>query len=368
MTDEAPAAPAAPAASNESGESRSRLTRIFNLAMLVAGGVGLAWMLKHLGWDELEDAVVSLGAWFAVVLALDLVALCCDAAALHAFMRPEARMVSYARVLAAQASGRAINVLTPTGALGEPTKLALLVEHAPRGRVLSSVVLLNLAQLYLTVIMIVLGTPIMLFLVDLPTNLRNALAIGLAVIVPAFAALAIAIGRGALATVFDTLRVSRLISRDRAARWRDKVAEIDRHIRQLQRHREHGTWKGILWVGASKIATWTATFLLLAKSGLDVSFVLAVGMLSVGVVIQWISQIVPMGLGIADGGNYALFDFLGATGAHGVVVTMLNRGRSVLVAILGLGALVALYAIDRVNLARRRRRLGALRERLKPEE
>ena len=41
-----------------------------------------------------------------------------------------------------------------------------------------------------------------------------------------------------------------------------------------------------------------------------------------------------MGLGIADGGNYALYGSLGATGPQGLLVTMLHRARSLSVAIL----------------------------------
>jgi len=90
---------------------------------------------------------------------------------------------------------------------------------------------------------------------------------------------------------------------------------------------------------------------------------LIIGVLSVGVLIQWISQIVPMGLGLADGGNYALFDLVGATGAYGVVITVLNRARSITVAILGLGAMAVLHTVNRLALARMRRKLDALRQR-----
>src|SRR5262245_39470180 len=103
-------------------------------------------MLHNQSWEVLSRHLSRIGWWFAAILAIELGALLCDAAALHAFMRPEARMIHYGRVLGAQASGRAINVLTPGGALGEATKLAMLVSHAPRARVLSSIVLLNLSQ------------------------------------------------------------------------------------------------------------------------------------------------------------------------------------------------------------------------------
>jgi Lysylphosphatidylglycerol synthase TM region len=338
-------------------------SHVFNLVMMVVGGLALAWMIRSVGWDELGDAVKNVGGWFAVILALDLVALCFDAAALQAFMRPEARMVSYLRVLGAQASGRAINVLTPTGALGEATKLTMLVAHAPRDRVLSSILLLNLSQFYMTIIVMIIGTPIMFLLVDIPHAIKITVLVGFAILLPLFIALAVVIKRGALCTLLSTARRIRIISAERAERWKVRFVEVDKHIRELQEKRSYGTWKGLLWVLASKTVTWTATFTLVANVGVDVSPALVIGMMSVGVLIQWIAQIVPMGLGIADGGNYALFDLVGATGAGGIVMTMLNRARSILVAILGLGAMAAMSLVNRLATARMHRRLAALRER-----
>lgn len=359
-----------PQAPDEQPERPARhlTSHLFNLGVMVLGGLGLAWMLHNVGISYLTDTIENVGGWFFVILALDLAALCCDAAALQTFMRPEAGMVSYVRVLGAQASGRAINVLTPTGALGEPTKLALLVSHAPKDRVLSSLVLLNLGQFYLSVIVIVLGAPIMFLLVDLPPSLKVPIAIGFAVLIPLVIALGVLVQRGALSTLVGAVRRARWISAERAAAWKLRVQEVDRHIRELQTHRSHGTWKGILWVGLSKLVQWTATVTLVATAGVEISPALVIGILSIGVLIQWIAQIVPMGLGIADGGNYALFDLVGATGAYGVVITMLNRARSISVAILGLGAMLAMHTVNRLSLARMHRKLELLREKAASSE
>jgi hypothetical protein len=354
---------ATPTPRDEPEQERHVASHFFNLAMMVVGGIALAWMIRSMGWDEVGDAIQNVGGWFAVILALDLTALCCDAAALQAFMRPEARMVSYLRVLGAQASGRAINVLTPTGALGEATKLTMLVSHAPRDRVLSSILLLNLTQFYMTVMIMIVGTPIMFLLVDIPQSIKVMVAIGFAILLPLFVALAFVIKRGALVTLLAGARRIRIISVERAERWKIRFVEVDKHIRELQQNRSHGTWKGILWVLASKCVTWTATMVLLANVGVDVSPALVIGMLSVGILIQWISQIVPMGLGLADGGNYALFALVGAAGAYGVVLTMLNRARSIMVAILGLGAMTAMHVVNRLVTARMHRKLAQLRER-----
>src|ERR1043165_4913166 len=159
---------------------RHRVSHVFNVATLVFGAGALAWMLHRLGWHDFHEAARGVGSRFALILGLDLVAVLLDARALHTFMRPEARMVSYWYVVAAQISGRAVNVVTPFGALGEATKISMLVTRAPRVRVVSAVVLLNLAVLYLSVIVMVIGTPITMLLVDLPRPLKLTALIGLA--------------------------------------------------------------------------------------------------------------------------------------------------------------------------------------------
>ena len=85
--------------------------------------------------------------------------------------------------------------------------------------------------------------------------------------------------------------------------------------------------------------------------------------LSIGVLVTWVSSIVPLGLGIADGSNYVLYDLLGATGPQGLVVSMINRARAVSVAILGLGVMAAMSIADRLAAARMQRKLRALRAR-----
>jgi uncharacterized membrane protein YbhN (UPF0104 family) len=202
----------------------------------------------------------------------------------------------------------------------------------------------------------------MFLLVDLPHSLKVPIAIGFAVLIPLVIALGLLVQRGALSTIVAAVRRTRLISAERAEAWKLRVQEVDRHIRELQTHRSHGTWKGILWVGLSKLVQWTATLTLVATAGVEISPALVIGILSIGVLIQWIAQIVPMGLGIADGGNYALFDLVGATGAYGMVITMLNRARSISVAILGLGAMLAMHTVNRLSLARMHRKLETLRD------
>lgn len=341
---------------------RHLASHLFNLAVMVFGAGALIWMIRQLGWAQLRSVVAGVGSSFAIILALDATAILLDARALHTFMRPEARMISYWRVVAAQCSGRAVNIVTPFAALGEATKLTMLVTHAPRARVLSAIVLANLSGLYLSVAVMLVGTPITLLLVDLPRPLEVTVAVGLAILVPLMIGLGVLVHRGAVSTITGVLHRLRVISAARLERWRDHLADIDRHIGELHSARSAGTWRGVLWVIASKLVTWTATMILIHAVGAAITPPLVIGVLSVGVLISWIASVVPLGLGLADGGNYALFDLLGASGAHGAFVTMLNRVRSLLIAVVGFAVMALAHAINRIALARIHRRLGDLRD------
>ena len=329
---------------------------------MLFGAAALTWMLRELGWERFRAVVSDVRSYFAIIVGLDLASILLDARALHTFMRPEARMISYWRVLAAQISGRAVNVVTPFGALGETTKLTMLVMHAPRARVLSAIVLLNLTGLYLSVTVMLIGTPVTLLLVDLPSSLKVTIGIGLAILVPLMVALGVIVHRGALSTITTLLHRVHLVSTKRLDAWRDRLREVDQHISALHRDRSAGTWKGILWVLASRLVTWVSTMILIGAVGVDITPPLVIGVLSVGVLISWIASIVPLGLGLADGGNYALYDLLGASGAHGAFITMLNRVRSVAVAVVGLLVMVIVHTINRVALGKMHRKLRALKE------
>jgi uncharacterized membrane protein YbhN (UPF0104 family) len=335
---------------------RHLASHVFNVAVLAIGAGALAWMLHRLGLAQVRDLFADIGWSFAPILACDLAATFCDAAAIHAFMRPEARMVSYWRVLAAQAAGRGVNLVTPGGALGEATKVTMLVGHAPRTRVISSIVLFNLASLYLSVGIIVVGVPITLALVDMPHHLRVVVWTALAILIPAVIALGVVIHRGAVETLVAMIRGLRLISGARAEAWKAKLLEFDRHLRELHAERSPGTTSGFALVCASRLCSWAGTIAVLEVVGVTLRAPLIVGLLSVGMLVGWISSIVPLGIGLADGSNYALFGVLGASGAHGVLVTLVGRARSLMMALIGLVVMAVGHVANRISIARRNRR------------
>jgi uncharacterized membrane protein YbhN (UPF0104 family) len=70
-------------------------------------------------------------------------------------------------------------------------------------------------------------------------------------------------------------------------------------------------------------------------------------MLSVGILITWVSNVIPLGLGIADGSTYALYGVLGASPDAGLVFSMVNRLRTCVLAVVGLAVMAIANATER---------------------
>lgn len=321
----------------EATEKHPLVWRIITVAGLLAGTGALVWMIYSVGPSVILDHVREVGAWAFLIFAFDFGSLAADAASLREFIASKDKRVSYLRVFGAQASGRAINVLTFGGALGEPIKIDLLSRDADRGRVLSSIVLVNLVHGYVSIAVIVIGTPITLLLAhDIPGTLRILAIAGSVAMLGIAALLFWVVKRGIARTFTSIVRATRIISRERANGWKKKLADVDKHVQDLFHPSEASTKRGIAWALVAVLCGWLGMGTLLYAIGIHVTFTLVIGVLSVGVLISYIATVVPLGVGVADGGNYGLYAMLGATGAAGIAVSMLDRARSIAVALVGL--------------------------------
>lgn len=325
---------------------RFRASRVFNVAVLVVGAVAFGALLHATGWTATKDAIVRAGWWFAAIGAIDLASVCCDAAGIYSFIRPKAE-VAYGRVFAAQASGLAINRLTPGNSLGEPTKMTMIAGHVPESLAVAGVVMFNIAQYYIAFAAIVIGVPATLLMLDLPPRAEVAVWISTAVIAVLAIGAAIVIKRGAVATLIASLARMRIISATRAERWTARITEIDDQLKRLGDVRSAGTVRGVAFIFVSRCLNWAGTIVVLVASHIPLTALLVIAMMSVGILLTWLSSVIPLGLGIADGGNYALYGLLGASPAAGLVFSMVNRVRTIVLAAIGLSVMAVANALTR---------------------
>jgi hypothetical protein len=320
-----------------------RRRHALHVAVLAVGLVALGALLYRTGWTRIADTVVGVGGWFALIAAIDVGSVCCDAAAVHRFASAQ-HPITYRRVFAAQFSGLAINRLSPGNTLGEPVKVTMLMQHVPEETAISAIVMFNLSSYVVAITVLVIGVPLTVLTLDLPTRIDVivlAVSAGLAMVALGLVRLA---RRGALATVTGAARGLRLLSAARAARWTDRIAAIDAAIRRIG---DPATRRALVFIIASRVGNMVGTVVLLRTADIPLSAPVVIAMLSVGILITWISNIVPLGLGIADGSNLVLYRALGALPEHGLDFTMINRVRTVLLASIGLIVMTAANALDR---------------------
>ena len=280
-----------------------------------------------------------------MIAAIDFVSIFCDSFALYSFVRAQTP-VAYGRVVRAQAGGMAINRLTPGNSLGEPVKMTLLADDVPSHVAVSAVLMFNVMTMYIAITAVVVGVPITALLLDLPRDVAIAVWIASAGLIAIALAVGILLRRGAIATLVNVLARLHLISRTRAGAWCAKIADIDAQLQALGRGRSGGLARGFAGVFASRVCNWCGTLAILAAADVPMTPALVVAMLSVGILVTWISNVIPLGLGIADTSNYALYDLVGTSPAAGLVFTMVNRIRTVMLAVMAL-AIMALANVMR---------------------
>lgn len=288
---------------------------------LVIALVAFAVTIWTVGIGALLSHLRAIGWWFVAILALEGAITALDALAIHR-VACEKQDTGYGAVLFAQIAGRAVNLVTPASTLGEATKASMLSTTMGTSRAVAAVLYIALVSGIFQLAVVAIGAPLTALLLPLPTSLRVAL-IATALIAAAIAAtLAILVRRGMLSSLVAAGGRLHLVSKKRRDRWRARLRAIDDRLRGT---RGGGRRVAVLYVIASKILTWVSIWVVLAAIGYYASVGEIAALLSAGVVIGWIGTIVPLGVGVTESGNYALFRAFGAPPAIGVALAVARR-------------------------------------------
>lgn len=356
---------------------------------LVLALVALVLTIRDIGLRTIAIYFRRIGWWWIAVGLSEVMITSLDALAIRSFASPEQAKVSLRSALLSQLAGRAVNAVTPSGNLGEAVKVSVLVEHVSQSRAVSTILLYNVVSFSVEILIVAAAVPIMIGFVAMPSSVRTlmiltcltcaAIAIGLYTLVrrgmlESFARAATRIRvpglaharrgthrivryvrerRGSRAPAGDRIATpsSYLLSQEHYERWQDRLRAVDSKMHLSSGARRRDRWLAIAAVTASRLASMTLSLMILHAVGESITLGFVAAYTVGGFIIYMMSSLVPMGVGISEGGNYALFRVLGENPARGVTLVLARRVTLIMYAAIGL---VLVTASETVRRARER--------------
>lgn len=313
---------------------------------LVIGAVALVVMTWFVGVDAILGHLRNIGWAFLVLCAMEILTSICDATAVF-FMSHGPGQPTWRHTVVAQFAGRGVNAVTPGGNLGEALKVGLLSQRCSPRRIVAAVMYVNLIAVVISFAVIGIGSAATAFLFDVPDGGAIALCIGGAIGIAISISIVVLIRRGMLTTLSNALARARIISRQRRESWNQLLDEVDARLRGSDdgAHRR----KAITFIVISQCLQKSLTYVTVLLAGYALSAGQLLALLSAGVLLGWISTIIPMGLGISEGGNVALFSVIGAPPSLGLALAFTRRVNQIVFAVMGFAVLTADRVASRVH-------------------
>jgi hypothetical protein len=334
------------ARASTAGDRAPTWLRWVTRASIVLGLIALAITVWAVGVDTLVAHLRAIGPWFAVLLVIEGAATFCEAGSTYLMTRGPGGP-AWRKVWVAQFAGRAVNSVTPGANLGEALKVSLLARECSTQRIVAGVMYTALATAIVALTFVAAGSLVTAIAFPLPRAALIVLVVSGVLATALAAALVIMVRRGMLSAFARTAARLHLISAARLARWADRLEDLDARLR--------GDVMGQHRVGAASLVVVAqllqrgAVCATIFATGYTLGIPQLIAILSAGVLLGWVCNVVPLGIGVAEGGNFALFAALGAPASLGVALALAKRVNQIVFAALGFGVLAADRIAERVD-------------------
>ncbi len=329
-----------------SGDHAPAWLRWVTRASIVVGLVALAVTVWAVGVETLADHLRAIGPWFLLLLAIEGASTFCEAGSTYMMTRGTGGP-TFRKVCVAQFAGRAVNSVTPGASVGEALKVSLLARDCSTQRIVAGVMYTALASGIVAMAIVAAGSLLTALAFPIPRAAMIILVITGVIATAIAGSLVVLVRRGMLGALARTARRFRLISAARLTAWSAKLENLDDRLRgDIQgQHRMAAT----SLVVVAQVLQRGAVCVTIFATGYSLGIPQLIAILSAGVLLGWLCNIVPLGIGVAEGGNFALFAALGAPPSLGVALALAKRVNQVVFAALGFGVLAADRLAEKVD-------------------
>jgi putative membrane protein len=301
------------------------------VGLLLLGALVLGLLIAHNEPAEIFGAIRGLSWRLAVVITFPfvLVAALDTLGWRYAFRRDR---VGVATLLWVRLAGEAVNMATPTAALGgEVVKAWLLRHRLPLDEAVSSVIVAKTTITIAQGMFLLLGI-VLAWLTVLPDALVQGMVWLLGIEVVALAGFVLAQTRGMSASILSLLERLRVPAR----RFGTSLTRVDEglalfYARQPRRLVLSITFHFVAWVLGILEA-----YLILRFLGIEVSLTTAGVIEALGTAVRFATFLIPASLGVLEGGYVATFRALGLGASAGVAFALTRRARELTWILVGL--------------------------------
>jgi hypothetical protein len=347
--------------------SRPTWARWVTRISLVLAVIALVFTIRDIGLRTIATYFRRIGWWWIAVVILEVAITSLDAVAIRSFLSPEQAKVKLRSALLSQLAGRAVNAVTPSGNLGEAVKVSVLVEHVSQSRAVSTILLYNAVSFAVELLAVAVAVPFVVVLVPMPAILSwlmiitcvvsTSLALGLYVLIRYGALTILApIARSFYVTfvrlrrfLTDRSAPPYALAPERYERWQRQLRDVADKMRLSGGARRRDRQLGVAAVIASRLTSMSLSFMILHAVGESITPGFVAAFTVGGFIIYMTSTLVPMGVGISEGGNYALFRALGENPARGVTLVLARRVTQIVYAAIGLVLVTASETVQRAQ-------------------
>jgi putative membrane protein len=315
-----------------------RALRFVELAVLVAGLVLFAALVRQLGAGVVLANLRLVGWGIALIVGQEIFAYLANTLGWRAAFPRRHPRVAFRHLLTARIAGDAVNYVTPTATVGgEFVRLHLLHGRAATIDIATSVAVAKVSQTVGQVAFIVAGLALTLTHTSLPPAIRLGLVLGAVALSALVVALVLAQRHGMLAPL---MRIAAVFGQhQRLATLTGRLRSLDEEIARF-----HGAKDGAFLLSSTYfLGGWALgaleIYLMLWFLGLPASIHHALTIEVLSVAIDATLFFVPGKVGTQEGGKVLIFTLLGLDPAKGLSVGILRRIRELSWALVGLAIL-----------------------------
>jgi uncharacterized membrane protein YbhN (UPF0104 family) len=314
-------------------------------ALLVAGVVLLAGLVRTIGLDQVVADLRGVGWGFAVVIGLELILDACNTLGWRRTF-PARCPVGLVRLFWIRLAGTAINQLTPTATVGgEFVKAMFLRPYLRTPETVACLIAARMSYAIGQATLVLVGLAALLGRLEGAPELTLAILAGFAVTLGGVLGF-IALQRRGMFAPLATHGARLGLRPAAAARLRDGSAALDHHLGNLYRERPLAFAASVGWHFVGQLVGLLQLWCILSWLDAPAPLMTCLAIEAFAVIADSAMFFVPGRVGVQEGGRVLVFTALGMSAATGLAAALIVRLAQLASAALGLAAYAGL-TLDR---------------------